>query len=179
MRTPLFILLLAAVLLSFIALGAQQNTKVPTNIQNKLLEWESHIPAKDTSDTTVSKVSVAWHLDHGLKVINRIYAALQKSEPSQYKKSYSFTRYAVYLAGAMPRGVGKAPKMVLPPEQILSEDILQQLTEARGNIDKLKQLPSRAHFKHPVFGVLNRDQSIRFLEIHTEHHLKIIRDILR
>ncbi len=178
-KTPFYILLLAAVLLAYTAWTAQRNLKVPTKIQNKLLEWESHIPAKDAIDTTVSKVSVAWHLDHGLKVINGIYSALRKSEPSQYKKNYNLTRSAVYFAGAMPRGVGKSPKSVLPPEEILVADINKQLEEARGNIEKLKALPINANFKHPVFGVLNRDQSIRFLEIHTEHHLKIIRDILK
>ncbi|MEM6343907.1 MAG: DUF1569 domain-containing protein [Bacteroidota bacterium] len=152
---------------------------MPTKIQNKLLEWESHIPARDAINPPVSKVSVAWHLDHGLKVINGIYFALQKSDPSQYKRSYNLSREAIYLAGAMPRGVAKSPKSVLPPDEILETDIQKQLNQARANIEKLKALPKNAYFKHPYFGMLNRDQSIRFLEIHTEHHLKIIRDILK
>ncbi|MFK7923659.1 MAG: DUF1569 domain-containing protein [Bacteroidia bacterium] len=179
MRTPFLILFLAIPLLGYIFGTSQRARNVSERTHIKLVEWEKHIPQKAALDTTVSHVSVAWHLDHGLKVINSISTALQKSDPSQFKRQINFTRMAVFLGGAMPRGVGKAPESVQPPEQILTEDILSQLDEARSNIDQFKTLAIDAHFDHPVFGTLNRDQVLRFLEIHTEHHLKIIRDILK
>jgi hypothetical protein len=41
------------------------------------------------------------------------------------------------------------------------------------------ELVSRDHFfEHPYFGKLKLKETIRFLEIHTQHHLDIIRDII-
>jgi hypothetical protein len=57
-------------------------------------------------------------------------------------------------------------------------DIYQQLTAAKEALDKFSTLDKRHYFNHPVFGILNRNRSLRFLKIHTRHHLRIIRDIV-
>ena len=43
----------------------------------------------------------------------------------------------------------------------------------------MKELHANSNFKHPYFGVLNLKMTKRFLEIHTNHHLKIIKEILQ
>jgi len=78
-----------------------------------------------------------------------------------------------------PRGKAKAPKQVLPPEAILKEDIISQLQLAKSNVDSIVNLNKNAFFKHPLFGDINTSRINRFLLLHTNHHLKIIEDIIK
>ena len=69
--------------------------------------------------------------------------------------------------------------MVLPPEQILEVDMQMQLQHAYANLKQLELLPENIFFDHHIFGMLNKQETLRFLEIHTNHHLKIVNDILK
>ena len=121
---------------------------------------------------------VAWHLDHMLKVINRIHDALESSNQEDYSWSPHPLRLLVFNSGKMPRGRGKSPAVVLPPEVIETRDILDQLNEAKMKWKAIDQLPPGKWFDHYAFGQLDRDDAMRFIVIHTRHHLSIIRDIL-
>jgi len=68
---------------------------------------------------------------------------------------------------------------VKPPEVILKSAIIDQLEEARQNIKRIQNLDERAYFKHPVFGNTNKFKVARFLDTHTNHHLKIVKSILK
>lgn len=129
-------------------------------------------------DTNVSKSPVEWHLDHVLKTINGICDRLKESDPKSFKSNFNFTRSMVYLTGIIPRGAAQAPKSVTPPDIILEEDLFAQTKKARENMKQVLLLDKNANFKHPYFNLLNRDQTLHFIEIHTKHHLKIIKDIL-
>ncbi len=137
------------------------------------------IQFRDRLNTNVSKVPVSWHLDHSLKVVNRILDILKSSDPSVYDKRFNLARIFSFTFGYIPRGRGQSPAAVLPPDNIKTEDILSQLELARENLAGLSDLNSNTNFIHPVFGQLNKKQTQRFLRIHTKHHLKIIQDILR
>ena len=139
----------------------------------------NYIPERDKKNSKVSQVDVAWHLDHSLKTINRICEALEASNPDEYRSNFNFSRMVVFTAGAFPRGVAESPQGVRPPKVILTDSLYLQLEEARKNLRKLEQLHEKVHFKHPYFNVIDKGQTKRFLQIHTNHHLKIIRDILK
>ena len=51
---------------------------------------ESYIERHNVSNIKISKSAIAWHIDHSLKVINNVIAAVQKSEPDTYKNNFSF-----------------------------------------------------------------------------------------
>ncbi|MHA7057842.1 DUF1569 domain-containing protein [Aquimarina sp. M1] len=137
-----------------------------------LIQFRDHLNMK------VSSVSVAWHLDHSLKVINKIHNVLENSDPSLYEKNFSIARIFSFTFNYIPRSRAKSPAAVLPPKVIKTEDLLTQLENARKNLSNLSSLGANVNFLHPVFGQLNKKQTKRFLQIHTKHHLKIIRDIL-
>lgn len=149
-------------------------------VLNKLLmEIEENIPLKDKTNPKVTKSDVGWQLDHSLKVFNAVSEWTAKSNPKDYKREFNFWRTILFPLKYIPRGKAKAPKFVLPPEIITSDDLHTQLQTAKNHIGTLKNLPKTAYFKHFIFGKLSKKQTLRFLQMHTNHHLKIVRDILK
>jgi hypothetical protein len=154
----------------------------PLNIsvlQNALNQIEDFIPHREAIHTNVSKVNVAWHLDHSLKVVNSVVANMQKSDPAAYKDDFSIMGRVIFALKYIPRGKAKAPKHVMPSETILIDDVKTQLAEARRHITILPSLDKNSYFKHPLFGNVNTSRAIRFLDAHTTHHLKIVKSILK
>jgi hypothetical protein len=142
-------------------------------------ELESYLTVKDKRNDSVSTSDVAWQIDHSLKVINLVSESFINSNPKEYKGRFNKWRLLLFTLGYIPRGKAKAPKIVRPPEIISTEDLSLQTQLAYQNIEKIKLADKHAHFKHFIFGVLHKKRTIRFLQLHTTHHLKIIRDILK
>ncbi len=147
-------------------------------ITQLLSEIEGNISNKDFKKASVSQSTIGWQLDHALKVVNGICGMMVNSNPEDYKADFNPIRIILFTLGFIPRGRGKAPKIVLPPEVITEDDLLKQLAQAKINLEAIKPLPKTSYFKHFLFGTLSKKQTIRFIEIHTKHHLKIVRDIL-
>ncbi|XCF06797.1 DinB family protein [Tamlana crocina] len=150
------------------------------NILNKqLTQIEAHIPHYQLTVKKVSKSNIGWHLSHVLMVINGVCGILAKTKPENYKRDFNIKRTIIFPLGYMPRGMGKAPKVVVPTKAITAEDLEEQLNFARKQVKATKELPEKAYFIHHIFGMLNKKQTLHFLTIHTNHHLKIVRDILK
>ena len=150
-----------------------------TVLQNALDQIEGYIPKGERIRANVSKVNVSWHLDHSLKVINSVVKTMQNSDPASYADDFSFLGKLLLKLKYFPRGKAKAPKYVLPSETILIDEIKIQLAEARQNIKAIPSFDKNAYFKHPLFGNVNKSRVSRFLDAHTDHHLKIVKSILK
>ncbi|WP_298238658.1 DUF1569 domain-containing protein [uncultured Algibacter sp.] len=148
-------------------------------IKKLLTEIEKNIPLKDKRNPSITKTDIGWQLDHSLKAINGISTILAKTDPKEYKKDFNFKRMVLFTLSFIPRGLGKAPKTVIPPDNITTEDLQAQLHSAKNHIDSLNQVHEKAYFNHHIFGTLNKAKTLRFLEVHTKHHLKIVNDILK
>lgn len=131
-----------------------------------------------TVNKSVSNSTVGWQIDHALKVINSVITALQDAPTNKSAKLTMVGRLCLFTRH-IPRGKGKAPKQVQPPEVIELDAIEKQLLQAKECLQLIPVINSKATFKHPYFGILNKNQTIKFVEIHTKHHLKIMRDILK
>tara|TARA_R110001632_G_scaffold141565_2_gene257516 strand:+ start:5846 stop:6301 length:456 start_codon:yes stop_codon:yes gene_type:complete len=147
-------------------------------LENRLKLIESFIPHAEHLNPKVSKVTIAWQLDHSLKVINSITKAMQNSDPSLYVDNFSILGKVLLKLNFFPKGKAKSPDHVKPPTIILKENIILQLQEARDNIKQIKNLDEKSHFKHPLFGNINKARVFSFLNAHTNHHLKIVKSIL-
>ena len=154
------------------------NKRIPI-LKIQLNEIESFIPLIDKENPKVSKSTIGWQLDHTLKVFNAVSKSIANSNPKEYKRKFNFWRTILFPIGYFPRGKAKAPKYVLPPEIIKPEDLKTQLLVAIENINTLNSLNKAMYFKHPIFGMLAKKKALRFLQMHTNHHLKIINDILK
>lgn len=133
-------------------------------------KWEHKNPS-------ISAESVGWHLLHNLQVINGMIAGLAASDPSKYSPKASFTKWLILLTKKIPRGKAQAPNSAVP-KHIDKVELDVALDRASLSIlNLLNQMPNK-FFTHPGFGDLNTRMTKRFLWIHTEHHLKIVRDML-
>jgi hypothetical protein len=148
-------------------------------LQSLLTQLESQISEQETVNTEVSQANVGWHIEHSLLTIERIIYALSKSNPADYRWSFRLPRYIIFTMGKIPRGKAKAPSIVQPAGPISTDSLLQQIEHAKQTIQKLESLTSGNFFPHPYFGNLKLKKAIQCLEIHTKHHLDIIRDICK
>ncbi|MGK7389501.1 MAG: hypothetical protein ACNS60_04095 [Candidatus Cyclobacteriaceae bacterium M2_1C_046] len=146
---------------------------------NQIQELEDKLQYSDKLNLAVSEKPVSWHIDHSLRVINGVCHTLKNSNPQEYKGSFNLIKLYILFTGHIPRGKGRAPKSVVSPGEVLKEDLIKQVELAKNQIKEIKTLPPKSFFIHPYFGALKLDTSIKFLAIHTNHHLKIIRDILK
>lgn len=139
---------------------------------------ESKVPQKDKLAATISDTTIGWQISHSLKVINGVVKLVSKSNSSEYKWEFNFARLIVFSLGFIPRKSGRAPKEVVPKkEELTNEELAILFEKVRTRLKPFMKSDANAHFRHLYFGTLNLKQSIRFLEIHTHHHLKIIQDI--
>ncbi len=141
-------------------------------------EMEDYVSKYESENVKFSTASVGWHIEHSMMTINKIIYALENSDSTKYQWSFKLSRYIIFTLGKIPRGKAKAPSVVKPLETISLDSLKSQIAEAKIQATKLDSLPATSFFKHPYFGDLKLKQAIRMLEIHTKHHLGIIRDIL-
>jgi hypothetical protein len=148
------------------------------NLATLLDQLEDYIPKSEFVDLQVSQSTVGWQIEHSLLTINEIIAAIQNSNPKEYSWQFSFMKWIILATKKIPRGKAKAPKVVVPKEGVTIANLEQHLAKARDAIKALEFVSKNHFFKHPYFGNLKNKQTILFLEIHTQHHLKIILDIV-
>lgn len=148
-------------------------------LRQELVAIENYLEYNNHINTEVSEASVAWHLDHILLVINGVYQRMDSSIVAEYESKFNFIRSLVLTTNHIPRGRGESPKAVRPNADVSLDNIKRHLKLAKESIQKIDSLEENSFFKHPYFGKLNRKQAKKFLKIHTNHHLKIVKDILK
>lgn len=145
---------------------------------NLLHLLETNVSHHETLNQHISQANVGWHIEHSLLVINGITNRLIKSNPNDYTWKFSFTRIVLMITKKFPRGKGKAPEVVQPKGNIDKNSLMTHVLLTRNKINELKTLPKDKYFEHHFFGKLKLKHAINFLEIHTNHHLDIIEDII-
>ena len=88
---------------------------------------------------------------------------------------------ALVLGGAIPRGV-PAPEGLVPPAGLDRAAVGKRVSGARSAVEALAPLlddiaASEAAFDHPYLGPLTPAVWLRFMNVHTVHHLRIVERI--
>jgi hypothetical protein len=148
-------------------------------INNLLDELELQIANYSKLNQTISEGNVGWHIVHSCLVIDSVCAVVCKSDPSKFIKKFSFKAFVVLLVNSFPRGKAKAPSFTVPSEELSPTSILKSIQAARASLELLTNAGKNQYFTHPIFGDLNKDKTFKFLAVHTNHHLKIMKDILK
>ena len=144
-----------------------------------LVKLKEKLPLIDKKNEAVSGAAVGWHIQHSLMVINVIVRSLESSNEKDYKWKFNFLRTFILTAGKFPRGKVQSPKSVRPKEAYSLNNLQADFLTTEINLKKLHALPKNVFFTHPIFGDLNLKPAIRFLKLHTMHHLKIINDVIK
>jgi hypothetical protein len=141
-------------------------------LENKLLFIEQKKEA-------VSQVTVGWHVEHSLLALIKMISAVEHSNPADYKRKFNLKRSIVLTLGKIPRGRAKAPDSVKPAEEANMAHIKDLTEKAKQKADLFEKLSWDKFFTHPVFGDVQVKQARRIIAIHTNHHIKIINDIIK
>jgi hypothetical protein len=144
-----------------------------------LANLETKIPFAAHASEKISAVNIGWHIDHLLLVNEKITDTLIASDPANRKKKFNRRKFFVFFTNKMPRGRGKAPRSVQPKEEKTTEQLQEKLAATREKMKSLLNLHANSNFDHPYFGNLNLYETVKFLCIHTKHHIHIIDDILK
>ncbi len=143
-------------------------------------ELENQIPNFEQSNTTISTASVGWHIAHSYLAIERMCITVSQSDPAHFKKPpFRFLKMVVMLTGRIPRGRGKAPDTVVPKETVTIQIIQERVAAAKSALQQIATAHENGWMNHPIFGILNKKEALRFMQIHTHHHLSIIKDIIK
>jgi len=148
------------------------------NVKNKVQALSDYLTQSEKVQPAISSVSVGWHIEHSLLVIKQITSTVAQSDPALFKQQFNFKRFCVFFLNFFPRGKAQAPKVVLPSIELNHQALEESIKHTYQALDYLKDCQTNQYFMHPIFGQLNKNQTIRFLAIHTNHHLKIIKEIL-
>lgn len=146
-------------------------------IQQLLTQLEVNISNAERINNAISAVPVGWHIEHSLLVLNSVAEALRDSDPAEYKRKFSIWKLIVFTTNKIPRGRAKSPARVLPKGDGTKESLNTLLHLTTKNLEAAFSLPPNHWFRHPIFGALNVKPAFKFMGIHTNHHLQIIKDI--
>lgn len=148
-------------------------------LEKLLQKIESLLPEINKENLQVSKASVGWHLEHSLLILNSSLKGLTMTNPKDYKPKFSIKKFVFLNFGVIPRGKIKAPKQFVPVETPTKESIEKLINLAKERLSGIEVLPEKAFITHPFLGDFDKKTTLKFLGLHTNHHLKIIDDILK
>ncbi len=143
-----------------------------------LKELDSKINVQERVSEKVSASFVGWHIEHALLTIDIITEALAHSNPDKFKRRFSLAAGYVFTTGKIPRGRAQAPDSIRPKNNFDAASLKEHIYITNEKIKVLETLTRNHHFEHPFFGELNLKPAMKFLFIHTKHHLHIINDII-
>lgn len=143
----------------------------------QLTQLEGFIELHQNLNESISGETIGWHIAHSCQVINTITNAIVNSDPSKANPKFSGAYYLLLLTNHIPRGKAKAPNIVIPKKTLSKEEIIEEIEIAKANLQTLASTQKNKYFTHPIFGDLNVSKTLRFFTVHTNHHIKIIRDI--
>lgn len=147
------------------------------NLEVLLTDLEKYIPVYERQELDISASNIGWQIEHSLLTIDRVIERLSKTNKEEYKWKFNLRRFFIMGTQRIPRGRAKSPKSVQPQNEINQATLEIHLKLTRDKLKEVIQLDHRQYFEHPFFGHLRLKQAIKFLEIHTKHHLKIIKGI--
>lgn len=144
-----------------------------------LEKLENHVESWQVQDVSVSAWSVGQQIEHVLKATSTFTVMLLRNRQPDGSGIQKQLKGILLRRDSFPRGVAKAPDVSLPGENTPEEALKSLLLKTRTRISRLDAVSPTAVAHHPYLGEMSRDEALQFMAIHLEHHLSIIRDIVK
>jgi hypothetical protein len=161
------------------AVGRHLNRSETLNLNAEVAEMRTAADRYDVSAPEVSSWTVGMHIQHCCLAMTGVCDALLASEPPPPRARRSLLTAAVFTTGRIPRGRAQSPDQVIPTPGISREELDARLDASAERLSAAADADSRKWFRHFAFGAMDRDRTLRFIQIHNRHHLRIIADILK
>jgi len=136
------------------------------------------VPHAAAQAPQISDWSVGMHVHHCCLSIQAIHDTLARSRPPAPRTWRTLLGRLVLWRGRFPRGRARAPKFAHPAPDLSAEQLTEQLAAAEQALSAMSGLDPGTWIRHFALGTFTRDDAIRFVGVHNDHHLAIIRDIL-
>jgi len=143
-----------------------------------LVDLRAAVPHYAVQAPQVSGWSVGMHVHHCCLVIQAVHDALAASRPPAPRMWRSLIGRLVLWRGRFPRGRARAPEFALPADDMSPTQLTTLLSAAEQAVGAMRALDPGTWMRHFMLGTFTRDEAMRFAEVHTNHHLAIIREIL-
>lgn len=148
-------------------------------IRAHLERLEALLPRAACKTDTVSAWSVGQHAEHVLSATSILAVLLSRNRKSDGKTDQSPIKHLLITHGSMPRGIAHAPEGTLPAPDPTTEDLAKMILTCSNRVGRLVRTDADAVVPHPYLGELYRDEALMFMDIHLNHHLSIIADIVK
>lgn len=146
-------------------------------LESLVNELTTYLHDHQKRNLSISNSTIGWQIEHILLTINQVLKNCEESIDSNYQPKFSIWKLIVFTTKKIPRGKVKAPKIVRP--ELFDKNSLEiHIKQTTENLKIINDLKKNQYFNHPIFGHINKIKMIKFLEIHSNHHLKIIREII-
>lgn len=106
-------------------------------IVKQLAELSAYIPQSEKQNLAVSNANIGWQIDHSLRVINQVIFSVLNSNPAEYKRTFNWRKSLILFTKKIPRGKVRAPKGILPTEEITERSLILSIEQANKNIGLL------------------------------------------
>lgn len=153
------------------------NKKYHQKLIDQINKLKVKVEISDLQNVKVSSVTIGWQIEHSLLTIYNILKIIEKPNPKVYQSSKAFAKLILFTLRWFPRGKVQSPDAVKPIVVKSKTELLELATKTENMVLSSPNFSNEHFFNHPMFGDLKLDQTINFLTIHTNHHLKIIKDI--
>ena len=151
-------------------------------VRRALLDLEAWLDRPDVQAPGVSAWSAHRQVEHTVLVADRLLdlvARLDRGEAGESGGRLRWPGRIVLALGRIPRGRGQAPEDLRPQATPDVEAVRARLASVRTRLDAPRPRRRTPRAPHPHLGALDARQWRRFVDIHTRHHLAILRDIGR
>jgi hypothetical protein len=147
-------------------------------LNGQLTELDNFTNSALVGRDSISKWSVGQHIEHSLIAISGMILALRKEHPGTGSRAANLYRDTVMQSKEFPRGAIEAPAISRPSDNPSQEFLARLILKTRNRLGNPLAISEKATLIHPIMDVMYRNEALEFMTIHTEHHLKIIREIL-